>query len=378
MSAPTKPNVIWFSNPAGDVTNEEVTGWSQVLGKKFEISRNTQFCSNYVMTNLFQARDTTLLKKTSHLSKERGNVVAEFVECEEKFSFRELDAVLKGQACGEITVVQISEEMHNIMIRKENCGSLQLAVEAFRSGLTPPQDTEGINDSSVPSDEQTSKTCSELETVCFCRREGATSKGESQESMELCENAEVFRSVERCLLKRLRETLEKGRLNDVDCTELLVFLAHQSHFCKGYETSKLMLLTALSFTLTTLKGGGMLVCEISDIFTNANAGIFYLLSRVFKRIGLFKATEHPEMPKRVLVCEEFHGSHHVLVSYVKEILEAEIQVIEGAHGEREVIHILPIQYILKDDFLQYLKSTNELHSKIQLNLLRSIHFSKEN
>ena len=358
ISTATKSSIVWFSNVASHVCKEEVDGWSPIPGKKFKRSGHTHFYSNYGMNTLFQARES------KDLTGGEESLVGEFNH--DRGLYYELEMALEQPLFGKITVFQLSEVRGSTFIGSYQCESLEQAVKCFRSESNNllPVLKKRVSDSEKY--EQESKG----------GQRKSWSLGESlTKVIEISEDMDESFDGESCILKSNIQTLEAGRLESRECADTIICLYYKGSSCKGNETSRLVLIIVLSLVLTRLQIGGKLICEVGDFFSNASAGLFYLFSRIFKRVAIFKATIDTHLPIRVLVCEEFKGDTGSLMQYVKKLLVTEMGLAE--HGEEEIIHVLPIHYIFQDDLVAYLRRMNTLHMEIQLRGLSDIHLAKK-
>ena len=148
--------------------------------------------------------------------------------------------------------------------------------------------------------------------------------------------------------------------------EIILASAVQEGKSTNQETCKDRLLLCLIAAIKLLRKGGTLICQVGDLFTNFNAGILYLLSRMFAGIGVIKPKQADHISSRYLVCKDLEGKAEGLEDYIESLIKLEIAVLEGRYGNKSIIHAIPIPLILQDDFLKYLKNVNELHCKLQL------------
>ena len=328
-----------------------------MLGKKYKVSGNTLFYSNYSMNTLFQARASIDLTKTPENSPGQSN------GNHDTGLFSELEVALGQRPFGKIMVLKISEEKHSVLVGNYQCNSLQQAVTCFvlESARYP------TSKSKVESCDANDQASKEDETNNLLLELTFSDLRETCKNMDEPCNGELY------TLKCCLHILEKGRLEARDCSDTLICLLYNGKSSKGSETSKLSLLVALSMAFRRLQIGGMLFCEVGDFFTNASAGLFYLLSLIFKRVGIFKGAAEPHRPIRALVCEALKEESFFLIQYVRKLLVTEIQIILGQYPDKEIIHVLPIRYILHDDLVEYLRGINESHTGIQLGELKRIH-----
>ena len=359
-STETKSNIAWFSNVAGPVCKEEVTGWSPILGKTFKLSGHTHFYSNYRMKTLFQARESR------DLTGREEDLVGGFNN--DRGLYYELEMALQQPSFGKITVFQISEVRCSTLIGCYQCRSLEQAVKCFRSessNLSP------ILKKRVSDNEKCEQESKGGQIKNWSLGENLSNLIEISEDMDESFDGESF------ILKSSIQALEIGRLESRECADTIIYLFYKGSSSKGNETSRFVLIIVLSMVLTRLQIGGKLVCEVGDFFSNASAGLFYLFSRIFKRIAIFKASIDTHLPIRALVCEEFQGDTGFLMQYIKKLLVTEIETGLAEHAEKEIIHVLPIHYLFQDDLIAYLRRMNELHTETQLNALSYIHLAKK-
>lgn len=345
-------NILWFSNAAVRITKEEVDQWSPFLGKTFEVSKNTQFCSNSVMQNLFEARESMFVCNDRSLYRSTSLV-------------SNLDAISGEIDCQETAVFQISVERRDILVGRYKSISIGEAVRRFETdshkAVKDGQETK-VNDTDLVANNGASGV-SNQKCIAFANLFGG----------ECCHEISTSSSArgECCILKKALR--EMGAVRNNPCTDILISLESQTNSRKGNETTRLQLLLSLFVVMTKLKKGGMFLCEVSDLFTNANSGILYIFSRIFKWVGLYKCYEDSWLPTRLLICKDLVGGDGVIMTYLEKLLSMEVKAIEGLHGDREIIHALPVRCILQCDFLRYLKNANELHSKMQLGALKCMH-----
>ena len=349
-----KPNVVWFSNAVGQLTVDEVDGWQPILGRKFKISRSTQFYSNYHLNTLFQARESK-----THSEGGKGHAELHNENC----FFFELDLALQQPSFEKAAVIQVSEERESILIGSYEQKPIVEAVKCFQleSSALNSMSTNivAVSDTYKKAGEDSQKNDRPLEEIC------CNWKDISQDTDGPC-GGEIN------ILRSSLQALENGRLNEGDCVDVLICLSYRGSSCKGNETSRLAFMIALSMVLNRLQISGTLIFEAGDFFTNASAGMFCLFSRVFKRIGIFKGTYEPHLPIRALVCEEFQGGSGPLAQYLKKLLTMELQTILPENMDKELIHVLPIHYTFQDDIVQYLRSINKLHIETELRALKRI------
>ena len=148
--------------------------------------------------------------------------------------------------------------------------------------------------------------------------------------------------------------------------DIILASAFQEGKSTSQETSKDILLLCLVAAIKLLRKGGTLICQIGDLFTNFNAGILYILSRMFGRICITKSKAADSISSRYLVCNNLEDKADGLEDHVDSLIKLEMAVLEGRYGNKSIIHAIPIPLILQEDFLKYLKNANELHSKLQL------------
>lgn len=371
----TETGILWLSNKLHDITDAEVSGLSPVLGRKFEIPRTTQFCLNSAMKNLLDARESVMsCKKDKSVAMEnskQGDSLDASV-------FKELDTIL-GQSSSEESIV-FKLEKHNIIVGEYASASLEHVVSYFNADYhcLRLENTSLMVYCDTP--RTTSHETGNLTTIfedCSCNFGKISNIGDAGSTRSATTRSPT--TVDDCIIVQMVSALEAKMASNsnLQCSESLVFLSSTEESYKGHETSKWRMFVSLFMVMTRLKKGGSFVCEICDIFTNANAGMIYLFSRIFARIGIFKSVKDTQEPGRILICQDFHGIDGPLFGYVLKLLRIELDLIRDPLSDKEVIHILPVGCILEEEFLKYLKNANELHSKIQVDSLRRIYL-KEN
>ena len=304
---------------------------------------------------MFQARE-------SKAPSEGGKGHAE--QCIENYGLLfELDLALQQPTFAKSAVIQVSEERGSISIGSYEKMSIVEAVKCFKLASSAPHSMStnivSVSDTYEQVDKDGKKSGRPLEHICF------NLDDVSQDTGGPCGR-------EISILRSSLQSLEKERMKEQDCADVLIFLFYKGSSCKGNETSRIAFMIALSMVLHRLQIGGTLIFEAGDFFTNASAGMFYLFSRVFKQIGIFKGMSEPHLPIQALVCEEFQGESGPLVKYLKKLLTIEIQTIQAENMDKELIHVLPIHYTFQDDIVQYLRGINKSHIETELRALKHI------
>ena len=170
------------------------------------------------------------------------------------------------------------------------------------------------------------------------------------------------------LIKKVTEMIASTSNSNDKAIDLLFSSAYESNEALGGETSKDALCSVLALGLSLLKEGGMLICQIGDIFTNYNAGIVYICTRQFSRIGILKPKSW--YASRLLICQGLKKPNSSLIEYLKKLLVLRGDILDGKLQENDVIHTLPISCTLESEFLDFMKQTNESFSNLQLNSIK--------
>ena len=367
----TSPMINWYSKPASQaLSKEELRQWKPILGKSFVTCRNTQFCSNYLMLDLFEARKTEQEKRSGS-----SPVYASSNEFIDLYGLKELDQILG-----------LSEHENIAVYEFRGADSLELETYQFVSLAEAKQrfiESKEFNESHG-NDKVCKRNELKLKSLGQDKIDKDTSVDDENDnkvqpscgfdpSKEIpdiqtkeASNATATCSVLQLDLSQEVEMLQSKAQKCAENIDIILASAVQEGQSINQETSNDRLLLCLIAAIKLLRKGGTLICQIGDLFTNFNAGILYLLSRIFAGIYIIKPKQDDRISSRYLVCKDLEDKAEGLEDHVESLIRLEIAVLEGRYGNKSIIHAIPIPLILQDDFLKYLKNVNELHSKLQL------------
>lgn len=373
----TSPLINWYSKPDSQaLSNDVLRQWKPILGKDFTSCRNTQFCSHYLMLDLFEARK-------NDAGKDLGSSTANtsvFESCNNSIDLsglKELDQIL-GLGKHENIAVYESRGADSLEFEMYQFVSLAEAKQRFIDG-TKFSESHG-NDNVC----QCKRNENKFGSLCHNKTDKDTSMDDENDnkvqpscgsalSEDIADiqtneasNVTCTCSVLQLDLSQEVEMLRSKAQKVEETVDIILASATQESKHRNYETSKDRLLLCLIAAMKLLRKSGTLICQIGDMFTNFNAGILYILSRMFARICIINPKQTDGISSRYLVCKDLEDKAEGLANYVESLIKLEIAVLDRRYGDKSIIHAIPIQLILQEEFLKYLKVVNELHSKLQI------------
>eukprot|EP00794_Sanderia_malayensis_P015800 gene15800-17393_t len=304
----------WFRDASKKMlTSQEIENWKPVVGKHFERIRSTQFCGNYVLLALFEVRELLL--------DVRGKIE------EHNLEFELEEALGKEKNHSSIAIVG----------KNNSCGSRYVGI---------------VQDACHANVRNLLKQCSNTDNV-------KDRSGSPLVTLFDFHDDSMFDSLDKVSGITAENMQETG-------VDILISSALREEQNTDQETSQNMFLFTLILALKILNPGGMLLCEIGDVFSNFNGGIICILSRIFDKLRICKPCFSNGRSKRYMVCHGYLGQNEQLLEYLLAITKLE------TGQNNTVLHLIPIQNILEDNFLRYLHHTNSLHAKIELHFLSKI------
>ncbi|XP_014781496.1 cap-specific mRNA (nucleoside-2'-O-)-methyltransferase 1 [Octopus bimaculoides] len=135
--------------------------------------------------------------------------------------------------------------------------------------------------------------------------------------------------------------------------------------------SKQLYLCQFLTALLVLRDDGHFVCKLFDIFTPFSVGLVYLMYRAFHQIAIFKpVTSRPANSERYIICKALRTDAEPIKQYLHEI---NLELLQMDDDECDINDIVPLETLLDGRFYEYIRSSNDLLAKKQINNLRKIH-----